>query len=163
MLCRLRQRMLHIVFKPKTVQQIFTISVADCIKGGVKFFVRFLCNINLCGIGHIGIGCKWLQCRRTDQERSICDDKKKVEQAKKRLADLDVFIALTQKYVDVQELTRTIVNEHIKKIVAFAPGKSSGKRQQKVKIYFNFVDGIEIPMIFEPIITETTYGRRKTA
>jgi len=45
----------------------------------------------------------------------------------------------------------------------FAPDKSSGKRQQKVKIYFNFVDEIEIPVISEPIITETTYGRRKTA
>ena len=162
---------------------------------------------------------EWLQCRRTDQERSIRDDKKRVEQAKKRLADLDViisrlyedhvlgelskdryqkmsagyeeeqerlkleievieewveqreemndgldaFIALTQKYVDVQELTQTIVNEYIKKIVVFAPDKSSGKRQQKVKIYFNFVDEIEIPVISEPIITETTYGRRKTA
>ena len=162
---------------------------------------------------------EWLQCRRTDQERSIRDDKKKVEQAKKRLADLDViisrlyedhvlgelskdryqkmsagyeeeqerlkleievieewveqreemndgldaFIALTQKYVDVQELTQTIVNEYVKKIVVFASEKSSGKRQQKVKIYFNFVDEIEIPVISEPIITETTYGRRKTA
>ena len=56
MLRCLRQRMFHIVLKPKTVQQVFTLSIADCIKGGVKFFVRFLCNINLCGIGHIGIG-----------------------------------------------------------------------------------------------------------
>ena len=131
-------------------------------------------------------------------EQSIRDDKKKVEQAKKRLASLDViisrlyedfalgeiskdrykkmsadyeeeqerlrleidvieewveqreemdeglnaFIALTQKYVDVKELTQTIVNEYIKKIVVFAPDKSSGKRQQKVKIYFNFVDDV---------------------
>ena len=36
---------------------------------------------------------EWLQCRRTDQERSIRDDKKKLEQAKKRLADLDVIIS----------------------------------------------------------------------
>ena len=48
--------MLYIVLKSETVQQIFTLSIADCIKGGVKFFVRFLCNINLCGIGNIGIG-----------------------------------------------------------------------------------------------------------
>ena len=162
---------------------------------------------------------EWLQCRRTDQERSIRDDKKKVEQAKKRLFDLDViiswlyedyvlgnlsqdrykkmsadyeaeqerlkleievieewveqreemndgldaFIVLTQKYVDVEELTQTIVNEYIKKIVVYAPDKSSGKRTQKVKIYFNFVDDVDIPIIFEPITTETTYGPRKTA
>ncbi len=43
---------------------------------------------------------EWLQCRRTDQERSIRDDKKKVEQAKKRLADLDVIISrLYEDYV----------------------------------------------------------------
>ena len=162
---------------------------------------------------------EWLQCRRTDQERSIRDDKKKVEQAKKRLFDLDViiswlyedyvlgnlsqdrykkmssdyeaeqerlkleievieewveqreemndgldaFIVLTQKYVDVEELTQTIVNEYIKKIVVYAPDKSSGKRTQKVKIYFNFVDDVDIPIFFEPITTETTYGPRKTA
>ena len=161
---------------------------------------------------------EWLQCRRTDQERSIRDDKKKVEQAKKRLSDLDViisrlyedyvlgnlsqdrykkmsadyeaeqerlkleievieewveqreemndgldaFIVLTQKYVDVEELTQTIVNEYIKKIVVYAPDKSSGKRTQKVKIYFNFVDDVDIPIISEPITTETTYGPRKT-
>ena len=112
---------------------------------------------------------EWLQCHRIDQERSIRDDKKKLEQAKKRLSDLDViisrlyedyvlgnlsqdrykkmaadyeaeqerlkleievieewveqreemndgldvFIALTQKYVDVEELTQTIVNEYL--------------------------------------------------
>ena len=162
---------------------------------------------------------EYLQCRKADHEQSIRDDKKKVEQAKQRLASLDViisrlyedfalgeisrnrykkmsadyeaeqerlkleiavieewveqreemddglnaFIALTQKYVDVEELTQTIVNEYIKKIAVYAPDKSSGKRQQKVKIYFNFVDDVEIPVISEAITTETTYGRRKTA
>ena len=162
---------------------------------------------------------EYLQCRKADHEQSIRDDKKKVEQAKKRLASLDViisrlyedfalgeiskdrykkmsadyekeqerlrleidvieewveqreemdeglnaFIALTHKYVDVKELTQTIVNEYIKKIIVFAPDKSSGKRTQKVKIYFNFMDDVEIPVISETITTETTYGRRKTA
>ena len=73
------------------------------------------------------------------------------------------FVALTQKYVDVPELTPTIVNEYIKKIEVFAPDKSSGKRVQKVKIYFNFVDDVEIPVISEPVIAKSTPGRRKTA
>ena len=132
---------------------------------------------------------EWLQCRRSDQERNIREDRKRVEQARKRLTDLDVllsrlyedfvlgdlnkerykkmtadyeaeqerlkleievteewletqetmsadvdaFVALTQKYVDVLELTPTIVNEYSKKIEVFAPDKSSGKRVQKVK------------------------------
>ena len=162
---------------------------------------------------------EWLQCRRSDQERSIHEDRRRVEQARKRLADLDVllsrlyedfvlgdlskerykkmtadyeaeqerlkleievteewlemqetmsadvdaFVALTQKYVDVPELTPTIVNEYIKKIEVFAPDKSSGKRVQKVKIYFNFVDDVEIPVISEPVVAKSTPGRRKTA
>ena len=78
-------------------------------------------------------------------------------------ADVDAFVALTQKYVDVQKLTPTIVNEYIKKIEVFAPDKSSGKRVQKVKIYFNFVDDVEIPVISEPVVAKSTPGRRKTA
>ena len=162
---------------------------------------------------------EWLQCRRSDQERNIREDRKRVEQARKRLtdlnvllsrlyedfvlgdlnkerykkmtadyeaeqerlkleievteewletqetmsADVDAFVALTQKYVDVPELTPTIVNEYIKKIEVFAPDKSSGKRVQKVKIYFNFVDDVEIPVISEPVVAKSTPGRRKTA
>ena len=78
-------------------------------------------------------------------------------------ADVDAFVALTQKYVDVPELTPTIVNGYIKKIEVFAPDKSSGKRVQKVKIYFNFVDDVEIPVISEPVVAKSTPGRRKTA
>ena len=63
----------------------------------------------------------------------------------------------------MEELTQTIVNEYIKKIIVYAPDKSSGKRNQKVKIFFNFVDDVDIPVISEPIITQTTYERRKTA
>ena len=33
----------------------------------------------------------------------------------------------------------------------------------KVKIFFNFVDDVDIPVISEPIVTQTTYERRKTA
>ena len=86
-----------------------------------------------------------------------------MEQQEEMNGGLDAFIALIQKYVDVEELTQTIVNEYIKKIIVYAPDKSSGKRTQKVKIYFNFVDDVDIPIICEPITTETTYEPRKTA
>lgn len=43
---------------------------------------------------------EWLQYHRIDQERSIRDNKKKLEQAKKRLSDLDVIISrLYEDYV----------------------------------------------------------------
>lgn len=77
--------------------------------------------------------------------------------------NLDAFLALTEKYVDVQELTPTIVNEFIKKILVYAPDKSSGKRKQRVRIFFNFLDEVEIPAVFEPIIYERPTKNRKTA
>ena len=162
---------------------------------------------------------EWLHYHRADQERDIREDQKRMEQAKKRLAtldvvmsrlyedyalgeiskekykkmtsdyeaeqerlkleietteewveqrqamgdDLDAFIALTKKYVDVTELTQTIVNEYIRKIIIHAPDKSGGKRRQKVEIIFNFVDEVEITVLAEPMIAESTLGRRKTA
>ena len=78
-------------------------------------------------------------------------------------ADVDAFIELTQKYLDVPELTPTIVNEYIRKIEVFAPDKSGDKRVQKVKIYWNFVDDVEIPVVSEPAAYKSTPGRRKTA
>ena len=160
---------------------------------------------------------EWLHYRRADQERDIREDQKRMEQAKKRLAtldvvmsrlyedyalgeiskekykkmtsdyeaeqerlkleietteewveqrqamgdDLDAFIALTKKYVDVTELTQTIVNEYIRKIIIYAPDKSGGKRRQKVEIIFNFVDEVEVPVLAEPMIAESTLGRKK--
>lgn len=161
----------------------------------------------------------WLQCRREDQEKSIREDKRRLTQAKKRLADIDVlmtriyedmvlgnlsreryqkmtegyeaeqanlnneiigledwvgireemdnsfdqFAALVEKYVDIPELTPTIVNEFIKKIIVYAPEKQGTKRIQKVRIIFNFLDELDTPEIGDPVITETTYGRGKTA
>ena len=161
----------------------------------------------------------WLMCQRKEQEKSIREDKRRLEKAMKRLADIDKlitriyedmvlgnlsqeryhkmlegyeaeqaalnnevigledwvatreemednvdqFLALMEKYVDIPELTTTIVNEFIKQIIVYAPDKSSGKRTQKVKIVFNFLEEVEVPEISEPVITETTYGRRKTA
>ena len=43
---------------------------------------------------------EWLQCRRTDQERSIREDKRNWNRQKKRLSDLDVIISrLYEDYV----------------------------------------------------------------
>ncbi|MCI8725752.1 MAG: DUF4368 domain-containing protein, partial [Hungatella sp.] len=51
----------------------------------------------------------------------------------------------------------------IKKIIVYAPEKQGTKRIQKVRIIFNFLDELDTPEIGEPVITETTYGRGKTA
>ena len=86
-----------------------------------------------------------------------------VESRKEMDDSFDQFAALVEKYVDIPELTLTIVNEFIKQINVYAPEKSGTKRTQRVRIIFNFLDELDLPEIGEPVITETTYERRKTA
>ena len=161
----------------------------------------------------------WLQCRREEQEKSIREDKRRLEKARKRMADIDVlmtriyedmvlgnmsreryqkmaeryeaeqaslhneiigledwvgireerdnsfnqFASLVEKYVDIPELTPTIVNEFIKKIIVYAPEKHGAKRIQRIRLIFNFLDELGMAEISGPVMTETTYGRRKTA
>ncbi|MCD8367508.1 MAG: DUF4368 domain-containing protein [Clostridiales bacterium] len=73
----------------------------------------------------------------------------------------DQFKALTEKYVDVTELTPMMVNEYIEEIVIYAPDRSSGYRQQKIQIIFNFVDEVDIPAIAEPIVYERLKNTKK--
>ena len=76
--------------------------------------------------------------------------------------DFDSFAAIIRKYVGVTELTPTIVNEFIKKIVVHAPEKIDGKRFQKVDIVFNFVG--ELHLTDEPQIEQKeTNKQEKTA
>ncbi|MDD3193705.1 MAG: DUF4368 domain-containing protein, partial [Oscillospiraceae bacterium] len=58
-------------------------------------------------------------------------------------ADFDSFAAVIRKYVGIRELTPTIVNEFVKKIIVHAPDKSSGRRRQKVEIVWNFIGSID--------------------
>ena len=86
-------------------------------------------------------------------------------------SDLESKIAdklgMVNKYVDMTELTQTIVNEYIRKIEVFASDKSSGKRKQKIKIYWNFVDELDLEIFSQPIfyerITKQTQKIQKTA
>ena len=58
-------------------------------------------------------------------------------------ADFDSFAAVIRKYVGITELTPTIVNEFVKKIIVHAPDKSSGHRRQKIQIIWNFVGDLK--------------------
>ena len=65
--------------------------------------------------------------------------------------------------MDVPELTPTIVNEYTRKINVHAPDKSSGHRQQKVQIYWNFLDEIDIPDIEGTVVYQRPLKTQKTA
>lgn len=65
-----------------------------------------------------------------------------------------------KKYVEIPELTHTIVNELVKKIIVSAPDKSSGKRRQRIKIIFNFVGDINIPILTDETTVDPKYIRK---
>ena len=72
-------------------------------------------------------------------------EQKEVDTYEQDKSDFDSFAAVIRKYVGITELTPTIVNEFIKKIVVHSPEKINGKRFQKVDIFFNFVGEIHLP------------------
>ena len=63
------------------------------------------------------------------------------------------FMNLLRKYVGagIAELTPTIVNEFVKKIIVHEADNSSGKRVQKIEIIFNFIGELDFPAINQPI------------
>ena len=60
-------------------------------------------------------------------------------------SDFDSFAAIVRKYVGIRELTPTIVNEFVKKIIVHAPNKSSGHRRQKIELVWNFIGEVNLP------------------
>ena len=66
-------------------------------------------------------------------------DREMVNAYEQDKTDFDSFAAVIRKYVGITELTPTIVNEFVKKIIVHVPDKSSGHRRQKIQIIWNFV------------------------
>lgn len=60
-------------------------------------------------------------------------------------ADFASFAAIVRKYVGIRELTPTIVNEFVKKIIVHAPDKSSSHRRQKIELVWNFIGEVNLP------------------
>jgi hypothetical protein len=59
--------------------------------------------------------------------------------------NVERFIKMVRRYTEIPELTGTILNEYIEKIVVFEADKSSGRREQAVGFYFSFIGKICIP------------------
>ena len=68
-----------------------------------------------------------------------------VETFEQDRSDFDSFAAIVRKYVGIRELTPTIVNEFVKKIIVHAPDKFSGHRRQKIELVWNFIGEVNLP------------------
>lgn len=99
-----------------------------------------------------------LKQRFEETEKAVKRRKNELEQAKKRIAELDrifkriyeddiagaisreLFLKLSTEYeAEQKELT-----EFVKKIIVHAPDKSSGHRRQKVEVVWNFIGSLDM-------------------
>ena len=55
------------------------------------------------------------------------------------------FLRAVRKYTDIQELTPSILNEYIAKIVVHEADKKGNEREQTVDFYFNFIGKVDLP------------------
>ena len=65
---------------------------------------------------------------------------------------------LAKKYTDFSELTTSMINEFIEKIIVHAPEKSDGDRVQEIEIYLKFIGHFELPA---PELTEEEIKRQE--
>ena len=59
---------------------------------------------------------------------------------------IEKFLALAEKYTDFSELTTPMINEFVDRIEVHAPDKSSGRREQQIDLYLNFIGNFPIPV-----------------
>ena len=85
------------------------------------------------------------EAEQRELTEKVNTEQREVDTYEQDKSDFDSFAAVIRKYVGITELTPTIVNEFIKKIVVHAPEKIDGKRFQKVDIVFNFVGEVHLP------------------
>ena len=68
------------------------------------------------------------------------------------------FLSLAKKYTDFSELTTTMINEFIDKIIVHSPEKIDGDRVQEVEIYLKFIGRFDLP---EPELTPEEAKRQE--
>ena len=65
-----------------------------------------------------------------------------MKKAERNLESIVNFTAIIEKYLDIKELNKTVLNELIDKIGVHKAEKIDGERVQKVDIYYRFVGNL---------------------
>lgn len=85
-----------------------------------------------------------------------------VSQADMEVTNVAKLIAVTKKYIRIDELTPEILNAFVDKIVIHEREKKDGKRTQQIDIYYSYVGIVDIPTDEEMREMEREYMRRTT-
>ena len=57
----------------------------------------------------------------------------------------DRFLELVKRHTEFTELTPTLLNEFVEKVIVHEARKTNGKREQEVEIHLNFIGRFELP------------------
>jgi hypothetical protein len=80
-----------------------------------------------------------------DLEQQIADLQDGIDRFDEDGDKTEKFINIVRKYTDITELNATILNEYVEKVLVFEADKSSGRREQRVDIYLNFIGKFVVP------------------
>lgn len=92
------------------------------------------------------------ETEQKDLQERIADFQTELAEEEQQAEDTGRFLTTVRKYTDIRELTPTILNEFICKIIIHAPDKSSGKQKQKVEIVYNGVGILDIPELTDEML-----------
>jgi len=60
------------------------------------------------------------------------------------------FIGIVRKYTDFSELTASMLNEYVERILVFEAEKINHRRKQRVEVHLNFIGRFNVPLDGEP-------------
>ena len=87
-----------------------------------------------------------------DYESEQAELEKQTAELKAELAQFDSdslradkFMELAKRYTDFSELTPAILHEFVEKVVVHEADRSSGRREQLVDIYLNYIGQFDVP------------------
>ena len=84
---------------------------------------------------------------QADLETSIATMNAELAEYEEDTSRVEEFLALAKKYTDFTELTPTMINEFVDKIIVHAPDHDEwGERTQEVEIYLKFIGKIDVPV-----------------
>lgn len=71
---------------------------------------------------------------------------REIETQAGQISDVNEFLKLVDKYLDIPQLDAAILNELVNKIVIHSPVKENGRKQVQIDLYFTYVGQIRIPL-----------------
>ena len=83
---------------------------------------------------------------KMETEQLVAVLEQEIETQAGQVSDVNEFLKLVDKYLDIPELDAAILNELVSRIVVHSPVKENGRKQVQIDLYFTYVGQIRIPL-----------------